>query len=107
MIFIESPWFCDWRDVHLSDESFRVIQLQLLRDPEAGALIRGARGLRKLRVSVPGRGKRAGARIIYYYWSAEDRCYLLCGYLKSKASNLTPLQLRRLSEAMMEDLDDG
>jgi hypothetical protein len=76
-------------------------------DPEAGVRIRAARRLRKLRIALPGRGKRGGGRIIYYYWTSEERCYLLYGYAKNMTGDLSPEQLRRLSEAMLEDLDDG
>jgi hypothetical protein len=58
-------------------------------------------------VALPGRGKRGGARIIYYDWTAEDRCYLLYGYAKATTSDLTPRQLRRLSDLMLEERHDG
>ena len=56
----------------LPDEDYRLLQLELVRDPEAGHVIPGTGGLRKLRWAASGRGKRGGARIIYF-WHPKDR----------------------------------
>lgn len=64
MIFIELPLFSKY--AAFSDEELRALQLELLENPQAGALIPGSHGLRKLRVALEGRGKRGGARVIYY-----------------------------------------
>jgi hypothetical protein len=70
-------------------------------------LIHGTGGLRKLRVGLPGRGKRGSARVIYYWWAAEDRFYLLMAYTKNAQSELTADQRKRLAAAMREELEDG
>ena len=107
MIFIETPQFCAWRERHLDDRTLLALQVRLIADPDAGDLIRGAHGLRKVRVPLQGRGKRGGGRVIYYWWSAEDRCYLLYGYAKSARADVTTAQIKRLARAMTEEMKDG
>jgi len=61
----------------------------LARRPELGAVIRGTGGVRKLRVALPGRGKRGGARVIYYYHGGADRVFLIYAYAKNRKDDLT------------------
>jgi hypothetical protein len=107
MMFVESPWFSHWREEHLDDEAFRTLQNLLILNPESGASIAGSGGLRKLRIALPGRGKRGGARLIYYWRTGEERFYLLLAYAKNVQDDLTTKQLRRLKAAMTEDLGNG
>jgi hypothetical protein len=72
-----------------------------------GELMQGTGGLRKLRIALPGRGKRSSARVIYYWRAAEDRFYLLMAYAKSAQSDLTADQRARLSAAMKAELENG
>jgi hypothetical protein len=81
-------------------------RVSLLVSPEAGALIRGGAGLRKLRWSAQGRGKRGGARVIYYCHVPKHHIYLIYGYVKSEREDLTPRQVKVLAE-LMKDLKDG
>ena len=107
MVFIESPWFDAWRNAHLDDKEFHALQAALLGDPFAGDLIRGSGGLRKIRMAMAGRGKRGGARVIYYYVVDDDRLYLLYAFAKSERADLTRDQLRRLALAMHKEFDNG
>jgi hypothetical protein len=106
MIFVESPWFCAWRAANLDDEAYLRVQMVLIERPAAGDVIRGSGGLRKLRVALAGRGKRGGARVIYYWWASKDRCYLLQGYAKNVRGDLTAQQIKRLAAVMRKDIDD-
>jgi hypothetical protein len=74
--------------------------------PDAGDLIRGGAGLRKLRWSVQGRGKRGGARVIYYWHVPKHYIYLIYAYAKSQREDLNPQQIKLLGE-LMKDLKDG
>ena len=107
MVFVETPAFCRWREENLDDERFRALQNVLIINPRLGDVIQGSGGLRKLRVGLPGRGKRGSARVIYYWWAGEDRCYLLMAYAKGSQSDLTADQRKRLSAAIREELEDG
>ena len=66
-IFVESSIFEKNRTNYLSDEEYRQLQNELLKTPTKGDVIQGTGGLRKVRVASKGKGKRGGARVIYYY----------------------------------------
>lgn len=104
MTFIETPLFTRIIKDFLPDEHYRLLQLTLLLRPEAGDLIRGSGGLRKIRWSIPGGGKRGGLRIIYYWDVSEDILYMLLPYKKSKQEDLTPEQLKILRRLVKEGL---
>ena len=66
-------------------------------NPIAGDLIPGSGGLRKLRVAASGRGKRGGARVVYYYHSDTVPLFALAVYAKNVKTDLTKAELARLS----------
>ena len=85
----------------LSDDEYRLLQEGLVARPDAGRLIRGTGGLRKVRWAAKGRGKRGGVRIIYYWHVPGDRLLMLVAYTKSDQDDLTPRQramLRKIIE---------
>jgi len=75
--FIETKLFTRLVEEYLSDDSYRQLQAALASDPEAGPLIPGSGGLRKLRWGISGRGKRGGLRVIYYARIKQDEMWLL------------------------------
>lgn len=86
-------------------EQAQVVDVVAAR-PDAGAIIAGSRGLRKLRIALAGRGKRGGGRIVYWYHSPGYPAVLLWVFAKNEADNLTSAQMKRLvSEAdwLIED----
>ena len=104
MVFVELPIFIRCAAELFSEEDIAELQNTLLKNPAAGDVISGGRGLRKLRVPLPGRGKRGGARVIYYHWFSKEQCYLVHAYAKNVAANLTHDQLRRLAELMQVEI---
>ena len=68
-------------------------------NPEAGEIIRGGGGVRKLRVAGRGKGKSGGYRVITYYWSAHRPVFLLTLLSKGKQANFTDAQVAALREA--------
>jgi hypothetical protein len=106
MVFVELTPFVAFRAEYWSDDELRALQSFLLVSPDSGDLIRGGAGLRKLRWSVQGRGKRGGARVIYYWHVPGERIYLIHGYAKSEREDLTPQQVRTLAE-LMKDIKHG
>ncbi|MCX6626399.1 MAG: type II toxin-antitoxin system RelE/ParE family toxin [Candidatus Solibacter sp.] len=68
-----------------------------------GAVIRGGGGVRKVRVAVGSRGKRGGARVIYYWAVRKDVILLLFAYPKSAAADLTPKQVAQLAKIVKEE----
>jgi mRNA-degrading endonuclease RelE of RelBE toxin-antitoxin system len=107
MIFVESPQFTRAITQLMGDDEYRLLQAALLENPEAGAVIVGSGGLRKIRWSLPGRGKRGGARMIYYYWVVRSRIYLLYAYSKSAQGDLTREQIKILAGLMQGEVRDG
>ncbi len=75
----------------------------LLARPDAGKVIPGSAGFRKLRWAAEGRGKRGGLRVIYYWFTAQDTILLLFIYPKNAQDNLTPDQLKQLKKVVEEE----
>ena len=103
MEFIETPIFTREIKKLLPDEEYHRLQIALLIRPDAGDLIQGGGGLRKLRWVVPGGGKRGGLRLIYYV-DLPDKIYLLFPYKKAARDDLTPSQLKELRKLVKEVL---
>ena len=106
MIFVELTPFIDFRSEQWNDEDLRALQKFLLANPDAGDVIPGGAGLRKLRWSAQGRGKRGGARVIYYWHVPKEHIYLLYAYSKSARADLTPAQIKMLGQ-LMKDIKHG
>ena len=104
MVIIETPLFTKLIQDMLPDEDYRLLQQTLLLRPEAGLLIRGGGGLRKIRWNLPGSGKRGGLRIIYYWDVPQETIYMLLPYRKSRRDDLTPAQLKVLRDIVKEGL---
>lgn len=103
MELIETPIFTRQVTTAMTDDEYRIFQLHLLQQPDAGNTIRASGGLRKVRWRLPGRGKRGGARIIYYWKKARDRLFLLFLYPKNVRSDLSPAQLRVLRALIADE----
>jgi hypothetical protein len=71
---------------------------ELTHNPEKGDLLRGTGGFRKARMRLPDRGKSGGARVIYYYLSADGVVYLVSLYAKNVQKSLTGKQSKQLKE---------
>jgi hypothetical protein len=103
MRFIETPIFTRAVVALLDDAGYRSLQLALLQRPDLGAVIPHGGGLRKARWPLPGRGKRGGLRIVYFWDEASETFYMLYAYPKNEQENLTAGQLRTLSHLVREE----
>jgi hypothetical protein len=106
-LFIELPAFQKHRNDYLDDELFRSFQLELLKNPEAGDLVEGTGGLRKVRFSDQrrGKGKRSGLRGIYYWWSGFDQFWLFTVYSKNEQDDLTPAQKKLFRQTLDREIN--
>lgn len=102
MELIETSVFSRQVREQWDEEEYRAFQLHLVLHPDAGPVIPGSGGLRKVRWRVSGRGKRGGARVIYYWKSAAGKIYLVFLYPKNVRSDLLARELRALRELVSE-----
>lgn len=88
----------------LDDGEYRELQKELVINPIAGAMIRRGGGLRKLRWTIEGRGKKGGIRVIYYYVTADERIFMLAAYAKRAKDDLTDKEVAALRKLVKEEL---
>jgi len=87
----------------LDPESYRLLQLELADRPDRGTVIVGGGGLRKIRWQGPGRGKRGGTRVIYYWARDRQLILMLLAYAKGAQEDLTADQLKILRRVVKEE----
>ena len=80
------------------------MQNELVLNPELGNIIQGSGGIRKMRWSGSGRGKRGGSRVIYYWFKEQDNLLMLLIYTKKEKDDLTKAQLRVLKSVVESEL---
>ncbi len=106
-VFVELPPFSRHRQDYLDDEGYRAFQQALLVNPEAGDVIEGTGGLRKVRFGDKrrGKGKRGGLRVIYYWWLGGAQFWLFTLYDKDEAADLTTEERKALKALLKRELD--
>jgi len=106
-LFVELPAFSRHRAEYLSDEDFRRLQNDLLKNPAAGDVIQGTGGLRKLRKADPrrGKGRRGGLRVIYFWWEARRQIWLFTLYDKDEMADLSPDERKALRDMLKRELE--
>jgi len=101
--FIETNLFTKLVHDYLSDEDYGRLQQELINNPEAGAVIRGSGGVRKIRWAAQGRGKRGGYRIIYFVRRTKDTIWMLTMYPKNVADSIPGHILKQIREEIEND----
>jgi len=102
---IESPIFSKrWPDYWSEDERGE-FAAWLAQNPEAGDVVPGSGGVRKVRWSGQGHGKRGGVRIIYYNQASNGLIWLLTLYAKSRQENAPAHILKALKEEIVNDYE--
>ncbi len=103
MRFIETPAFTRAVTELLSDDAYHSMQMPLIGRPAVGRVIPRSGGIRKMRWSLQGRGKRGGCRVIYFWDEPSETFYMLYVYAKSERDDLTAQQMRALSRLVREE----
>jgi len=101
--FIESSAFAHTLPVYLDDDEYAELQQFMMTHPEAGAVVPGSGGVRKLRWARRGMGKRSGLRIIYFVRYRPNEFWMLALYAKAKQDNAPAHILQQLLEAFRNE----
>jgi hypothetical protein len=96
--FVETKLFTKLVREYLSDDEYVELQGALIQQPEAGDVIPGSGGVRKLRWKGSCRGKRGGLRVIYYLRSREGQIWMLTLYAKNVADDIPVKVLKKIRE---------
>ena len=96
VIFSESPSFTKAVQEILRDEEYFALQDHLIDRPDAGDVIPGSKGLRKIRVASGGKGKRGGSRVIYYWYVEPEKIQFCRIYEKSNQANLSKTEIQQI-----------
>jgi hypothetical protein len=94
--FVETKLFTRLVQEYLSDDEYSELQQALIANPEAGAVVPGSGGIRKLRWGVAGRGKRGGIRVIYFLRTRQGQIWMLTLYPKNVAENIPAHVLKQI-----------
>lgn len=98
--FIESPIFSSLLPDYLTDDEYSALQGHLCEHQEAGDLIRGSGGVRKIRWARAGGGKSGGVRVCYYARTHSGQILMLVIYAKSARDSIPGRLLKALKEEM-------
>lgn len=96
VIFSESPAFTKAVQEILREEDYFELQDLLIDRPDAGDVIPGSKGLRKIRVASGGRGKRGGSRVIYYWYVEPEKIQFCRIYEKSHQADLPKAEIHQI-----------
>src|SRR5436190_3605369 len=96
--FVETKLFTHLVHGYLSDDEYAQLPQSLIANPEAGAVIPGSGGVRKMRWGVAGRGKRGGFRIISFLRTRQGQIWMLTLYAKNVAENISTHVLKRIKD---------
>nr|AKN36208.1 Cytotoxic translational repressor of toxin-antitoxin stability system [Vibrio splendidus] len=106
--FIETPLFEAQRKEMISDEEFRTLQSDIIKNPEVGSVIVGTGGLRKIRLAGEATGKSGGYRTIYLLVQ-PDVVHLVLQYKKGRKDSLTQKEknlLKEVSRSIKREYDN-
>jgi hypothetical protein len=94
-----------WKSLGCDDDDLLELQRTICENPQGHSVIRGTGGVRKIRVSLEGRGKSGGARILYIDFLARGVVGLLYVYPKSEKEDIDENE-RKILKSMVEQLKE-
>jgi len=106
--FIEVPLFSKrWKELNLSDDDLRKLQIMLLTDPELGPILEGSGGIRKVRFPIDNRGKRGSVRVCYVDFAEYEVIYLITAFAKKEQENLSKDEINLLRKYVKNLRDEA
>ena len=109
-VIITDGFELEWKDLGMTQNQLDDLEEFLIQNPEAGDIIKGTGGMRKLRWKLNNnKGKSGGQRCIYVYYNSFEKLFLITTYPKSEKEDLTESekqQLKELSKQMKKALSE-
>lgn len=106
-VIIQTPTFVRSVEAIATEDEYGQLEKEVLANPEAGKVIAGGGGIRKIRFAVGSQGKSGGARAIYYYKNEANQIFFLVAYAKSESETLTKAEVNLLKELVKGELING
>jgi len=101
--FVMMPEFDrQWQNMGLGDNELRQLQETLLDNPKAGKVIRGTKGLRKIRIAFEGQGKSGSGRVAYVDFTVHETIYLITAYHKNEKDNLSQAERNAIAKIIVQ-----
>lgn len=97
MEFCETSFFSKTICELLTDDEYKAFQMELMKNPQQGSVMAGCGGFRKVRLALPGRGKRGSARVIYLFVLVTDIIYLVDIYTKGDQEDIPAADRKKLA----------
>jgi len=104
-MIVEMPEFLAATKKLMDETEREKLTVYLAYNPTAGDVVPGSGGVRKVRWALEGRGKRGGARVIYFFHDVEMPLYIFTAYAKSERENLDQAEIKavkKLSEILVD-----
>ncbi|MBL3564308.1 hypothetical protein [Rhodovulum sulfidophilum] len=95
----------DLKRIRATEAEAEAVEQMIATNPEAGDVIQGLRGVRKIRFGLRNKGKSGGGRAIYFLMVNDDVAIMITAYMKKEQSDLTTTQRKAILK-MLEDLHD-
>jgi len=100
--FVMMPEFDrQWQKMSLDDDELRQLQEALLENPKVGDVIKGTKGLRKIRIAFEGKGKRGSGRVAYVDFAFYETIYLITAYPKNEKDNLSKAERNEIAKIIV------
>lgn len=97
--FIQTNEFSkNWEELGFDDEDLRKLELEIMKNPQIGPIVRGTGKLRKMRFSFPDRGKSGSVRVCYVDFVIQETIYLVTVYSKKQKDNLTQTERNNIKK---------
>jgi hypothetical protein len=95
-----------WSDMGCDDDDLSILQKAISDDPQGSPVIQGTGGVRKIRITLEGRGKRGGARVLYVDFTVRETVGLVFAYPKSDKENITESE-KKIMRQLVDTLNEN